>query len=319
MKVAFVVLNWNKSDMSIDCVENVRKVEGDEHGIIVVDNNSDPIERGKIVTYAAENGWRILNEDEVVRSNNLSNQSTEFRNILLLANKNYGYARGNNLGLKLARSLGYKWAVVMNNDVILEKPLLKILFDLVHKDDKIAVIGPKVIGPDGKRQGPYQKPGIYDYFLYPVLYPILYPYEKIRARMFIRKLQNSEITYPYWLTGCFMLMNLDVLNKVGWFDENTFLYAEEIILSEKLYKAGYKVAYTDKVHVKHLREASTSALGKKRKLIQLESDLYYFREYRGYGKIRLSLVRIGIIYREFFLWPILCKIKRWFKCVKELF
>ncbi|WP_268745487.1 hypothetical protein [Thermotoga sp. Mc24] len=34
MKVAFVVLNWNKSDMSIDCVENVRKVEGDEQKVV---------------------------------------------------------------------------------------------------------------------------------------------------------------------------------------------------------------------------------------------------------------------------------------------
>jgi GT2 family glycosyltransferase len=307
MKVVFIILNWNNSDLTIQAVENIEKTEQGNFGIIVIDNHSNITERQKLIRFAVERSWKIISENRLSSSRVFKNLG-EFLRILLLTNKNYGYAKGNNLGLKFAKEVGYDWAVIMNNDIILEKPILKDLLRLASKDDMIAIIGPKIIGIDGKRQGPISKPGVYSYFISPLLFPITYPVEKLILKFKEKSLYKNEVTFPYAILGCFMLTNLKALEEIGWFDENTFLYAEEMILSEKLKKNGYKIAYTEKVYVKHLGGASTILLGdNKRKNIGLQSYLYYFQKYRNYGPIKLSLIKFGLMYKMFVLLPIKCK------------
>lgn len=308
--VCFVILNWNKADLTMKSVQNLTAVERSLYGIIVVDNGSKEDERGKLVDYAENSGWTILCEEDVFESKGTAfSKNAGHIRILLLADSNYGYAKGNNLGLKLAKKIGYEWAVVMNNDVILEIPVLETLLGVARRDPKIAMIGPRVIGIHGERQSPFAKPSLYDYFLLPIFYPVLYPFEKLRNLMHVRALSKSEVYHPYSLQGSFVLLNLKALEQVGWFDEKTFLYAEEIILSEKMLREGYKVAYVDKVYVRHLHRATTRELGKKRIMVQLSSTLYYFRAYRNYGPVRLLLVRIGFLYNTFILRPIITKIK----------
>ena len=307
----FVILNWNKASMTINSIRNIQNMEGKETPIIVVDNDSSEDEREKLISFFRENNWSVIDEDE--------NLEVCTRNILVLAKENYGYAKGNNIGLKLAKKLGYNWAVIMNNDVLFEQPIMAKLFNLAQSDNRIAVIGPRIIGPNSERQGPFIKPGLHTYFLLPVFYPVLYPFLKvgtiIRTKMISRKL----IYYPYRIMGCLMLVNLEVMEEVGWFDEGTFLYAEEPILSEKLFKKGYKVAYVDSLYVRHMHGATTSELGSKKDLLRLDSDLYYFEKYRKYGSFRLFLVRIGFLYSLFVLTPVLIWIKKSIKLVFKRF
>lgn len=314
--LCFIILNWNKSKLTISTVNNILAVEHGRYGIIVVDNASDYAERDMLVTYAKGNGWTVLKEEifEDGKAYGVENMACDDHRILLLANDNYGYAKGNNMGLKLARKLGYKWGVVMNNDVILEIPVLETLLKSATFDSKIAMIGPRIVGRHGERQSPgFDRPSLYDMFFLPILYPVLYPIERIRRLILGKTFSNvsrSEVYFPYTLQGSFMLLELGILENVGWFDENTFLYAEEIILSEKLFRNDYKVAYVDKVYVRHLHGVTTQTLGRRRVQRILESTLYYFRVYRNYGSIRLFLVKAGVLYINYVLDPVLRKIKR---------
>ena len=300
MSVAFVILNWNRAQMTIQAAKSVESNEVGDFAIVVVDNGSEIDERRKLVEFAQENGWQIISEDD---------QRGEVRKrILLLAKNNYGYAKGNNIGLKLAKSMGFSWAIVMNNDVILEKPVLSILLELANSDPQIAIIGPKIVGIDGKKQGPFKKPTLYDRLFYPLFYPIFYPLRRIAVHLKAKRSTSKacgKVLYPYRIMGCFFLLNLNAMEKVGWFDENTFLYGEELILSEKFLSSGYKIAYTEEVYVKHMHEATTSQLGEKRVFMQLQSELYYFQKYRGYGKVRLILVKFGFFYSYYVLVPVL--------------
>ncbi len=298
----FVILNWNKASMTINAIRNIQNTEGKEIPIMVVDNNSNKGEREKLIDFFKENNWSIIDEDE--------NLEVRTRNILVLAKENYGYAKGNNIGLRLAKKLGYKWAVITNNDVLFEQPIMAKLFDLAQSDNRIAVIGPRIIGPNSNRQGPFVKPGVHTYFLLPVFYPVLYPFLKVGTIIRTKMISRKQIYYPYRLMGCLMLVNLEAMEKAGWFDEGTFLYAEEPILSERLFKKGYKVAYVDSLYVKHMHGVTTSELGSKKELLRLNSDLYYFKKYRKYGPFRLFLVKVGFLYSLFVLTPVLIWIKK---------
>jgi len=312
--VPVIILNWNRSDLTISLVKNISNVENEVAlRFIVVDNASSSEYRNMLIEFANINNWSIATETELQDSCLKTNQ-----HILLLLDKNYGYAKGNNFGLKLARKLGYKCALISNNDVVVEKPVLKRLILAFNELESIAVVGPRIYGPNGERQGPYSKPNLYHYFFYPVFIPILWPMKKlvkkILSKKSISKKDEGTTRYCYRLTGCFMLMDLDVIEKVGWFDENTFLYAEEDILAEKLERVGYKMAYVDSVYIKHMHGQSTQKLGNKSRLLQqLNAELYYFRRYRGYGPIKLALVKAGFIYSNFFLHPVVSKIRGFIK------
>lgn len=310
--VAFVILNWNRADITLRAIDSILKHEPLDYignVIVVVDNHSCEAERKKLIDFFQSKNWVIISEQE-----SASKKIEHSNNTLILNKENYGYAKGNNIGLKYAKRMGYKYAVLMNNDVVLTEPLINKLLGIISKDKRIAVIGPKVIGPEGKPQGPFSKPGLYDCFFYPIFFPVLYPLNKLRSRVKKKNIEKECIAkgycFTYRIMGCFMLADLNILEEVGWFDENTFLYAEELILAEKLLSAGYKIAYTSLANVFHQHEASTSDLGRERFLIQGKSDLYYFQNYRNFGPVRLFLIKIGLLYRAFVLFPLLNFIKR---------
>jgi len=307
--IPVIILNWNRPDLTISLVKNISNVENEVAlRFIVVDNASSSEHRNTLIEFANVNDWSIATETELQDSCLKTNQ-----HILLLLDKNYGYAKGNNFGLKLAQKLGYKYALISNNDVVVEKPVLKRLILAFNELESVAVVGPRVYGPNGKRQGPSPKPNLYHYFFYPVFIPILWPMKKLMTKI-TSKINDGRTRYCYSLIGCFMLMNLDVVEKVGWFDENTFLYAEEHILAEKLERVGCRMAYVDSVYIKHMHGQSTQKLGNRSRLLQqLNADLYYFRRYRGYGPIKLAFIKAGFIYFNFFLYPVVSKIKEFIK------
>lgn len=307
-KIPIVVLNWNKSELTISLIKNLEEIEGKNLDLryIIVDNNSKVEEREKLVKFAnREDVWKILDENEAESYEDNENQL----NILLLLKDNYGYAKGNNFGLELAYRLGYKYCVVSNNDVVIEKPVINKLLEILEQSKNIGAIGPKIIGPRGENQGPFREPSLYDYFFYPIFYPFIWPIKKV----ILKNKNNYKNKFPYRLMGCFLVVDLAVFKKIDWFDENTFLYAEELILAEKFKKIGYRMAYEDSVYIKHLHGVSTEELGNKNRILQqLKSDQYYFKEYRNFGQIKLFLVKVGFLYSNFILIPVVKKVKKYF-------
>lgn len=300
--VAFVILNWNNPEHTIKAIESIEKFEINlpNKSIIVIDNGSEQSKRNLLLEYFFKQNGMILSEENIENHRTLE---TEIRQKILILNKNnYGYAKGNNIGLKFAKKLGFKYAVIMNNDVELKEPVVVRLLDVIKSSDRVALVGPSVVGPNGNFQSPIRKPGIYSEFVVPLFFPFSYIYEKIKNKKFYKhliiKASEKGYVYVYRIMGCFMLVDLEVMEKVGWFDENTFLYAEEPILAEKLQRLGYKIAFVPQVTVFHHHELSTKTyFGKDRWLIQLKSDLYYFKNYRNFNNFQLFLVKIGTLYR----------------------
>jgi len=122
----------------------------------------------------------------------------------------------------------------------------------------------------------------------------------------------GRVKYPYRVMGSFMLLDLEVMEEVGWLDENTFLYAEESILAEKLLKHGYRIAYTDYVYVRHMHGSFIGKLERRQNVsLILKSEPYYLRNYRGYGEVKLFLAKVGFLYKNLVLVPIKVRLGNW--------
>ena len=268
--VAAIILNyksWNETIEEIDILHKLFHLSAEQ--IIVIDNNS-PNDSSIELNKRCVGSFRLL-------------QSSE----------NKGYASGNNIGLKAAFSAGYKYALVLNNDIIFEdeNSLLK-LKKCLETDDSIGAISPDVYYPDGKIYNRNSiRPNFWDMTLG------IYSFKK-RSR----EIKNlGDYGYVYRPQGCCMMVDLAKMSEIEFLDEHTFLYSEESILAERLLKKGYKCAVCTSTSIIHNHSVTVkdSIQTKEIEKIRLKSHNYLLREYRHYPEwmIKIANVFDKIIFR----------------------
>ena len=186
---------------------------------------------------------------EIIISNDLSTDETKFlkqkyfnnyTNIFVYnnnKNKIYNFLLNCNQAVKFARG---KYIIFLNNDTKVQKHWLTFLLKLIEKDEKIGMVGSKLILPNGKLQeagGIVWRNGITSNFGYgenPELPEFNYA---------------KEVDY---VSGASIIIRRSVWNKIGGFDERFApAYYEDTDLAFKLRKFGYKVMYQPKSIVTH--------------------------------------------------------------------
>jgi GT2 family glycosyltransferase len=276
--VLSVILNWNNSDSTINIFNNFISID-DNCDYCIIDNNSNDIEKLKLLNYF-KNYNSIIITDEY-----LSNILLTRKKIYLILNKNNdGYAKGNNIGANLASILNYDYILILNNDLILIEPIINSLLKYLRENENIAIIGPRIIDKNGNTQGPYNK----DYILIEFFKSIFYIFFLFYNQLF--KSKNNKSKYAYRLMGCCLMIKTHILKKINYFDENTFLYYEEAILSEKLAKINMDTFYLSDISIIHFHQSSTKKINNKiLNDIQIKSGLYYYKNYRKNNNILLFL------------------------------
>ena len=180
----------------------------------------------------------------------------------LLTGKNLGYAKGNNLGLSKVRS---KFALILNPDTLLEKDAIVNFFTSAEKLKEFAIIAPAI-------------------------------QEKIDNRKFEIDKNITEIKN---VKGFAMFLNIDQFKDIGFFDENFFIYFEEIDLCRRLRKSNKKIYLDKSIKINHIGGSSHN------QLINFEMELsrnwhwmwstfYYHKKYYGF------LLALLIVSRKFF-------------------
>ncbi len=305
-RTAVIVLNWNKPEMTIECLESLQTMEG-EYDIFIVDNGSDKDKRQKLIEEVKKRQGGILTEGDLDKFQ-LDDKDDQLL-LLILLDKNYGYAKGNNYGLRLAYKLGYRYSLISNNDVkIIDKNVLVELIKGIESNEKYAWAGPRVIGLDGKFQEPRCRITLAQYSLESgILYPFLRKRGKKRHQECVKNFETS------WPVGCFLLLKNKNIKEVDFFDENTFLYAEEIILSEKFLSKNYYFMYVDNIHVLHAHAQTTRDLFKnstfKEYISIVNSNMYYFNKYRNYSKLACDLAKFSKLFYFIVYRPIVSLLK----------
>lgn len=240
------------------------------------------------------------------------NKIVDGKNIWLISkNENLGYAKANNLGIIFAdKFLHATYAIFSNNDI--QFPMgfylsrLSYVFE-TYKD--CFILGPEIIGLDGKRQGPVitkRNSAFRD---------LIRPYSVFRLWM------AGRIKYPtpdfrfgkvHHVSGAFMVTKICLFKQVGMFDENTFLYNEEDILSERGRKYKLYCYYDASIAIIHEGGATTSRslpMFSQQKA-SFKSAIYYYENYCNANWILIAFAKFN------FYWifaPVFPFIKRIYK------
>lgn len=292
---SIVIVDYNSIKETMEyinrCIECI--FEQEDIRFIVVDNYPES-ETANIIN---ADGYKIVLELQS-RWRGMNLLCTKYRNHqvhFLITGRNVGYAKGNNYGIAYSRTMWKdEYVLITNNDIFFpEKLSLNEIRNFMKKSKEIAIVGPKIMGVDGQVQSPYRRLGAY-YMLF------WSPFLILLSKLFLIKVHNKALDYDgkskkcYWLSGCFFMADSKKLENVGDFDDGTFLYAEEMILSERLKQYGFVPYYYDDISVIHL---GSNTINRYFNNIEAEetmfnSYLHYFERYRGINRLVIVLARL---------------------------
>ena len=214
-----VIVSWNTAHLLANCLRSILGgATGLTHKIIVVDN-------------ASTDG-----SPELI--------AREFSNVALICNtENIGFARANNHGWRTGNST---YVLFLNSDTMVPSEALKRFADFMDTHPDAGACGPRLMRADGTIQpfafGGDPTPG--------------YLLKRGLARWVLHHpLHDWETRTPQsvdWVSGACLFVRRNVLEQVGGFDENFFMYFEDNDLCRRIRKAGWKVFYNPEVTITHL-------------------------------------------------------------------
>lgn len=170
---------------------------------------------------------------------------------------NLGFGAAHNIAINKALDLGLGYHFIVNPDVYFEGEVIKPMLDMLKNDNKVGMLMPQILNIDGSVQNlPKLLPSPLSILLRKI--KICYwIYEGFINRYELRTVPGGRVYNAPILSGCFTLLNLDAIKKVGMYDEKYFMYFEDWDLSRRIHKF-YKTIYFPKVAVYHGYESGAN-------------------------------------------------------------
>jgi GT2 family glycosyltransferase len=260
---AYVILvNYNSSSDTIECLESVLRSEYPETRIVVVDNGSTDgsLERmvawatGRMAATAPANvalrhlAWPPVPKPvphtvvepgtaaESLRANGIP------RITFVRSAENLGFAGGNNLALTiLGAAAGAGYACLVNNDMLVAPAAITELIRALERDPQVAAIGGLILD--------YAKPELVQ-----SIGGGWMSRATGMSRLHDAGAQRAEVSEPPslgYVSGGLLLLRLEMLPEIGLMDESYFLYAEDADWGERMRARGYRLACTKEAMVWH--------------------------------------------------------------------
>jgi GT2 family glycosyltransferase len=253
-EVSIILVNYNDRPNLEDCLLSLRQnVQGIDFEIIVVDNNSS-------------DGSQDFVEKEYPRAKLIRNQ------------ENLGFAKANNLGIKESKG---EFILFLNTDTVIYPQTLENLLKEMREDSRIGAVGPALLRGKNAYQISFGKKVS---FLRELIQKcLLNSFLKLWLKISLKKRVVG------WLSGACFLTRKDVLEKVGTYDENFFLYFEDIDLCYRMKKKGYKLLFLPQARIFHRGGATTLKLKILSRYEYRKSQIYFYQKHNS--RISLSLLR----------------------------
>lgn len=233
MKVSVIIVNYNVKYFLEVCVHSVlRAAQGLDAEVIVVDNNSSD------------------GSCDFVRQ--------RFPSVTLIENKeNVGFSRANNQAVAVAKG---EYILFLNPDTVMPEGFLKTTVDYMDSHPDAGALGPRLIdgkgqfAPDSKKSFPSLSVAIFKTTGLNKIFSRSSYINKYYA-VHVAERETAEVDV---LSGCCMLVRKEAMEKSGGpFDEDYFMYCEDVDLSYRIQKAGYKNIYYPEVDLIHYKGEST--------------------------------------------------------------
>ena len=287
MKLTIVIVNYNVKYFLEQCLYAAFKAaEKVSSEIIVVDNDS------------VDGSCQMVVE--------------KFPEAILIGNKeNVGFSKANNQAIRIAKG---EYILLLNPDTVVEEDSFLKIVNFMDRTPDAGGLGVKMIDgkgrflPESKRGLP--TPEVAFWKMSGV--SSLFPHSKRFGRYHMGYLDNNQVHEVEVLAGAFMLLRRETLDKVGLLDEDYFMYGEDIDLSYRITKGGYKNYYFPETTIIHYKGESTKKGSINYVKVFYNAMIIFAKKHFSKGNARryAILINLAIYFRA-----LLSLIGRFFKAI----
>ena len=275
MQLSIIIVNYNVKYFLEQCLCSVIKaIQNIEAEIFVVDNNS---------TDGSKDFFK-----------------ERFTDVKFIWNKdNFGFSKANNIALKQATG---KYILFLNPDTLVPEDCLKRSISFLESHSEAGALGIKMLDGSGNflKESKRSFPSPLTSFYKLSGLTKLFPHSKIFAKYYLGDIdeeQNHEVDV---LAGAFMMVPQKIIDTVGGFDEDFFMYGEDVDLSYRIKEAGYKNLYFADSCIIHFKGESTKRGGLNYvKLFYKAMSIFARKHYGNRAVLFNLLIQVGILLRAF--------------------
>ncbi|OQB39862.1 MAG: N-acetylglucosaminyl-diphospho-decaprenol L-rhamnosyltransferase [Candidatus Latescibacteria bacterium ADurb.Bin168] len=218
---------------------------------------------------------------------------------LIRSDRNLGFSGGNNLGIRVARG---RYVLLLNPDVIVHPRAFEALVAYLDAHPSAGAAGGRVVNPDGTtdrgaRRG-FPSPSAAFYRM--VGLSFIFPKSRRFARYNMTYHDDGQECEVDAVSGCFMAVRREVVERIGLLDENFFMYGEDLDWSFRIRSAGWTIGYVPSAEIVHFRGESTRSIARLRQLYLFHRAMHVFvRKHIAPARIPLLvwLIEFGIVAR----------------------
>jgi GT2 family glycosyltransferase len=261
MKVGIIVVTFNSQKDIARLLESIIIQQYKDFIIYLVDNDS---------------------KDQTL--NIIQKYLTKISICIISTMNNNGFAKGNNIGIQRAMDDGCDFVFILNPDMQLEEKCIDVLTERIKSDEKIAAIGPVVL--DGNKTGNFIQSYGFKANFRTQMKDILFSGKELTNEI------PSEIYVDYVLGGVMMIRS-NVLKTTGFFEEDYFMYNDELDIAYRIKNSGYKTLCVRDAIVRHYH----GTIKKNRSgynlmyYYMMRNKYLYFKKFRLYTNILFSLIK----------------------------
>jgi GT2 family glycosyltransferase len=267
--VAVIIVSWNVREDLRRCLDSIRlwpsKATLD---VWVVDNHS------------ADGSAEMV--------------ASEFPHVHLIANdENVGFSHANNQAIRRSES---RYVFLLNSDATVHAGTIDNLVAYAESHDRAAVIGPKVLNPNGTLQFSCRRfPSLGAGFFRNTWLGGLFPNNKWARAYLMTDIDHDKVRTVDWLSGCAMFIPRKVIGWIGALDERFFMYCEDVDMCKRAWDAGLQVVYVPQAVVTHAIGRSSDS-NPERMIVEFHRSWYEYdlkHRPRG-GPLRRAAVYSGL-------------------------
>jgi len=272
-EVYIILVNYNGWRDTIECIQSLIATTYPRLNIIVVDNDSTDNSISHIIDFLESNAYHFQNsfnlkENVVGEKYNIQDIYTEHSILereftLIKSNENLGFSGGNNIGMRYAIDCQADYILLLNNDTTVFHDFIEPLVDTLEQYDDVGLVGGKIY--DYNSRDNFIAGGYIDL---------------LRGSGYHYYNKNSEqIKEVSFLSGCLWMLKRDVLEEVGFLDENFFLYIEDVEYCYRMNKYHKKLIYNPNSKIFHKESQSTGKMSPLTIYYNTRNRLYFTTKY----------------------------------------
>lgn len=245
IKMIYIILvNYNGYKDTIECIKSINCIKNIEYKVVVVDN-------GSTEEYP----------DEMLKC------EKNPRVIVIKSKENLGFSGGNNIGIRYALEHRADYVLLLNNDTIVTQNFINPLLEIEKQYNDLAVLTPKILY-NSNRELVWYAGGTFNYKTSRTTHSNINTLDKKDKK------KSENVSF---ISGCCMFIPAKVFQKVGFMNEEYFLYCEDIDFSCRIYQAGYKLVYTPNSVIYHKVGSSSGKLAGIETYYTVRNKLYVIK------------------------------------------